>query len=73
MDYSLLIGIHNMLRGNQDNIRDTTLAIFEPATAQGQNWRGNASDIRKAVATSDPVALGPSTSKLPDELPEEYV
>ncbi|KAI9020507.1 hypothetical protein DFJ74DRAFT_673423 [Hyaloraphidium curvatum] len=70
MDYSLLIGIHNMVRGNQENIRDTTLAVFEPNT-QGQNWRGNPSEVRKAVATSDPIALGPSSSKLPEALPEE--
>lgn len=28
MDYSLLIGIHNMMRGNKDNIRDSTLQLF---------------------------------------------
>ena len=29
MDYSLLIGIHDMNRGNRDNIRDATLSVFE--------------------------------------------
>lgn len=29
MDYSLLIGIHNMVRGNKDNIRDSTLQLFQ--------------------------------------------
>ena len=29
MDYSLLIGIHNMVRGNKENIRDSTLQLFQ--------------------------------------------
>lgn len=29
MDYSLLIGIHNLVRGNKDNIRDSTLQFFQ--------------------------------------------
>ena len=28
MDYSLLIGIHNLVRGNCDNVRGTTLKVF---------------------------------------------
>ncbi|EKD01538.1 putative 1-phosphatidylinositol-4-phosphate 5-kinase protein [Trichosporon asahii var. asahii CBS 8904] len=32
MDYSLLVGIHNMERGNRDNLRETTLAVFNPQT-----------------------------------------
>jgi 1-phosphatidylinositol-4-phosphate 5-kinase len=29
MDYSLLVGIHNMQRGNRDNLRRNTLKIFQ--------------------------------------------
>ena len=28
MDYSLLVGIHNMRRGNRDNVRSNTLKVF---------------------------------------------
>jgi 1-phosphatidylinositol-4-phosphate 5-kinase len=28
MDYSLLVGIHNMQRGNRDNVRKNTLKVF---------------------------------------------
>lgn len=33
MDYSLLVGIHNMRRGNRDNVRANTLKIFEVSLA----------------------------------------
>jgi 1-phosphatidylinositol-4-phosphate 5-kinase len=29
MDYSLLVGIHNIKRGNRDNVRKNTLRVFE--------------------------------------------
>ncbi|KAI0758492.1 SAICAR synthase-like protein [Trametes elegans] len=30
MDYSLLVGIHNMQRGNRDNVRRNNLRVFSP-------------------------------------------
>ncbi|KAI9888355.1 MAG: Phosphatidylinositol-4-phosphate 5-kinase [Vezdaea aestivalis] len=30
MDYSLLVGIHDLTKGNEENLRDRTLAIFQP-------------------------------------------
>lgn len=29
MDYSLLVGVHSMRRGNRDNVRRNTLKVFE--------------------------------------------
>ncbi|KIK66178.1 hypothetical protein GYMLUDRAFT_56012 [Collybiopsis luxurians FD-317 M1] len=34
MDYSLLVGIHNMQRGNRDNVRRRTLKVFEPSISK---------------------------------------
>jgi 1-phosphatidylinositol-4-phosphate 5-kinase len=33
MDYSLLVGIHNMQRGNRDNVRRNTLKVFSVSTS----------------------------------------
>ncbi|TPX32674.1 hypothetical protein SeMB42_g07585 [Synchytrium endobioticum] len=75
MDYSLLIGSHDLVKGNKDNIRDTTLTVFEPnantmaRTQQKRSSKANA--IRRALADAEPTQLGPSETRLPDEAPPE--
>ncbi|KAG0205477.1 Phosphatidylinositol-4-phosphate 5-kinase [Mortierella sp. GBA30] len=69
MDYSLLIGIHDIERGNKDNIRDNTLKVFHPDTSKQlvrepsrrDKRESKVNALRMAVKVSDPVALGPST------------
>ncbi|KAF9899936.1 Phosphatidylinositol-4-phosphate 5-kinase [Linnemannia zychae] len=69
MDYSLLIGIHDIERGNKDNIRDNTLKVFHPdtskplkrETARKDKRESKVNALRMAVKVSDPQALGPST------------
>ncbi|XAO22566.1 hypothetical protein I312_101339 [Cryptococcus bacillisporus CA1280] len=65
MDYSLLVGIHNMERGNRDNLRKNQLSVFHrrPSTKQGPS---EASNVRKVVRRSDPKSLD-VTSQLPSE------
>ncbi|KAI9489075.1 hypothetical protein BDB00DRAFT_845107 [Zychaea mexicana] len=76
MDYSLLIGIHNMVRGNKENIRDSTLQFFEPDTKRAErraslmNRRQSKAQVyRKAIAQTNPDRL--DASELPDEPLEE--
>jgi len=79
MDYSLLVGCHNMNKGNQENIRDTTLSIIEPnpeslskQSAMINNRNSKAIAIVRAFAESDPVSLGSTgVSLLPNDTPEE--
>ncbi|KAI1826555.1 hypothetical protein F4861DRAFT_496409 [Xylaria intraflava] len=33
MDYSLLIGVHDLRKGNEENLRDNTLQVFNPGGA----------------------------------------
>ncbi|CAO3621426.1 unnamed protein product [Mucor hiemalis] len=75
MDYSLLIGIHDMMRGNKDNIRDTTLQTFQPDTKGAQRRatlmkrrESKAQVVRKAIREANPDKL--DVSKLPEEVQE---
>ncbi|KAJ1342827.1 hypothetical protein BSLG_002646 [Batrachochytrium salamandrivorans] len=77
MDYSLLVGLHDVIKGNRDNIRDLTLSVFEPnpetlsrrATASTRGSKAQV--IKKAMVESDIMQLGPSTSRLPDNVPPD--
>ncbi|THG94584.1 hypothetical protein EW026_g6917 [Hermanssonia centrifuga] len=76
MDYSLLIGIHNMARGNRDNVRRNTLKVFspevkllrrKPTLGKGKGpLSPEAAEMRRVVRESDPQILDPSDI-LPDE------
>lgn len=63
MDYSLLTGIHNIGRGNVDNLRDGMLTVFQPDTVKVRRKPtqlkrdADASAVRQAVQRSDPKAL----------------
>ncbi|KAI9140810.1 SAICAR synthase-like protein [Paraphysoderma sedebokerense] len=83
MDYSLLVGIHDLKRGNMEGLRDTMLSVFEPnqdtlsrTAAQAQGMQGDkrmsrVMAVKAAIKESHPIALGPSSSKLPEVVPEE--
>ncbi|KAJ1941795.1 Phosphatidylinositol-4-phosphate 5-kinase [Kickxella alabastrina] len=59
MDYSLLVGIHDLTQGNAAKLRDTTLAMFDPQTTDVTqiNRLTRAYTIRKKVVHTDPVTL----------------
>jgi 1-phosphatidylinositol-4-phosphate 5-kinase len=54
MDYSLLIGIHDLTRGNTENIRDSTLQVFEPGTTLS---KVKVAELRKALVSASPTTL----------------
>jgi 1-phosphatidylinositol-4-phosphate 5-kinase len=68
MDYSLLVGIHNMARGNRDNVRRNTLKVFSPPVTPARRTSPEAASLRRAMRESDPQRLG-RTIHLPEEDP----
>jgi 1-phosphatidylinositol-4-phosphate 5-kinase len=85
MDYSLLVGIHDLSKGNEENLRDRTLQVFQPGgDANGdpqinmltrtpsklENQR-QARQLRQIIKKEKPVPMDKSTSKMPDEMLED--
>ncbi|TPX59325.1 hypothetical protein PhCBS80983_g02537 [Powellomyces hirtus] len=59
MDYSLLVGIHDLKRGNTENIRDKTLAVYEPNPEAGLSRQLTVASLmmsRPSVPTATPTA-----------------
>ncbi|KAK2034825.1 phosphatidylinositol-4-phosphate 5-kinase [Colletotrichum zoysiae] len=88
MDYSLLIGIHDLQRGNEENLRGKTLQVFNPG---GDNTQEDgeppsvllrtpsklenarkARELRNMIRHERPVPMGQSATQMPDELDEGH-
>ncbi|KAL1859631.1 Phosphatidylinositol-4-phosphate 5-kinase [Diaporthe australafricana] len=84
MDYSLLIGVHDTRKGNDENLRARNLQVFSPGGAQGsedpnqvlmrtpsklENQR-RAAQMRQLIKSERPVPMGQSMSGMPDVLEE---
>ncbi|KAL8695384.1 MAG: hypothetical protein Q9218_000143 [Villophora microphyllina] len=84
MDYSLLVGIHDLSKGNEENLRDKTLRVFQPGgdsseaqpnlltrtPSKLENQR-KARELRQIIKKEKPVLMEKSTSRMPDEMLEE--
>ena len=81
MDYSLLVGIHDMERGNEENLRDKTLQVFQPGgnkveepqmstlarTPSKLETAKRARELRESVRKERPVPMAEIMDKMPDE------
>lgn len=81
MDYSLLVGIHDLERGNEENLRDRTLKVFQPGGDRSDEPQASvlartpskmenaqkARELRQIIQRERPVPMNESTFQMPDE------
>ena len=86
MDYSLLVGIHDLGRGNEENLRDKTLKVFQPGgdaadesaqpvaglgrTPSKQEKAQKARELRQMIKKERPVPMDQSMFQMPEQLLE---
>ncbi|THW11475.1 SAICAR synthase-like protein [Aureobasidium pullulans] len=82
MDYSMLVGIHDLQRGNEDKLRDKTLQVFQPGGHKSEDQPPNmlmrtpsklenarkAQELRQLIKNEKPVPMGQILDKMPDEM-----
>ena len=85
MDYSLLVGIHDLSRGNEENLRDKTLQVFQPGVENAEevpidsmtrtqsklDSARKARELRHIIKREKPVPMDQSIHKMPEEMLEE--
>lgn len=85
MDYSLLVGIHDLQKGNEENLRDKTLQVFQPGVQATKEPQPNmlartpsklenarkARELRNIIKREKPVPMEQSSNKMPEEMQEE--
>lgn len=85
MDYSLLVGIHDLERGNEEKLRDKTLQVFQPGGDKAdeqphpnmlirtpsklENAR-KARELRELIKNQRPVPMDQTLDRMPDFVQE---
>nr|OQO21098.1 hypothetical protein B0A51_10514 [Rachicladosporium sp. CCFEE 5018] len=82
MDYSMLIGVHDLLRGNTEQLRERTLKVYQPHHEQGEDQNiisglartpskletaKRARELRDMVKRQRPVPMEHAVDKMPAE------
>lgn len=81
MDYSMLVGIHDLERGNEENLRDKTLQVFQPGGDNSNDPSGGpltrtpskmesqkrAQDLRARLKKEKPIPMAMTMDRMPEE------
>ncbi|MCJ1471421.1 Phosphatidylinositol-4-phosphate 5-kinase [Lambiella insularis] len=84
MDYSLLVGIHDLGKGNEEKLRDKTLQVFQPGGERNEEPQPNflartpsklenarkARELRQLIKKEKPVPMEQSAFQMPEEIVE---
>ncbi|EXJ67306.1 1-phosphatidylinositol-4-phosphate 5-kinase [Cladophialophora psammophila CBS 110553] len=83
MDYSLLVGVHDLEKGNEENLRENTLQVFQPGGESNEDGYGpsvltrtpsrlenarKARELRQTLKKEKPVPMGLVSAKMPSEM-----
>ncbi|KIW48318.1 uncharacterized protein PV06_00920 [Exophiala oligosperma] len=81
MDYSLLVGIHDLAKGNEENLREATLQVFQPGGEEDDQTPSmlirtpsrlesarKARELRLTLKKEKPVPMGMVQRKMPSEM-----
>lgn len=84
MDYSLLVGMHDVEKGNEENLREATLQVFQPGGERDEDdeLRGapllrtpsrlesarKARELRQTLKKEKPTPMSLVAAKMPDEM-----
>ena len=85
MDYSLLVGIHDVNKGNEENLRDKTLQVFQPGVENGQDTASSlllrtpsklenarkARELRHIIKKEKPVPIDQTIDGMPKKVQGE--
>ena len=81
MDYSLLVGIHDLGKGNDEKLRDKILQVFQPSGEREEETQASlltrtpskmetarkARELRQIIKREKPVPMDQSTFQMPEE------